>query len=158
MPDEGAISLKFSEEASVYADPGSLMESFEGLLFPMDLQCYGDLSTAEVVDLSIQEMIKERLGHLEKVVDRLKGELSEKDSENKQLTEEMNDMAMNVVIEVRGRLMKKFRDEQTSKCDVEGDIKLWEELLAPSSPQAETVDHDGEDDGLGVSNLSPLSN
>ncbi|GAB2291894.1 hypothetical protein Dimus_026143 [Dionaea muscipula] len=78
-------------------------------------------------------------------------------SENKQLTEEMKDMAINVVIEVRGTLIKEFRDGETSKWDVEGDIKLMEELAASSSPQAETVGQDGGDDDLGASNLSPLS-
>ncbi|GAB2278633.1 hypothetical protein Dimus_013310 [Dionaea muscipula] len=132
--DEGVISLKFPEKASVYADPSSLMESFEGLLVHRNLQRYGELGTAEVVDLSIQQ------NNEEKEVDRLKSELSEKDSENKQLTKEMKDMAMNAVIKVLGTLMKEFRYEQTSKWDVEGDIKLWEEHLALSSPHVETVD------------------
>ncbi|GAB2270675.1 hypothetical protein Dimus_005547 [Dionaea muscipula] len=97
--------------------------------------------------------LKKKLGLSEKEVARLNRELSE-ESENKQLVEEM-DMAMNAMIEVRGTLMKEFRDEQTSKWDVEGDIKLMEELLSLSSPQAATVGQDDEDhDGLDAANLS----
>ncbi|GAB2271079.1 hypothetical protein Dimus_005928 [Dionaea muscipula] len=152
--DEGIISLKFSEESSVYADPRSLMESFDNLLFPRDLQHFWELGTAEVVDLSIQEMmkawfydlpgfaddivflstifqecfkvanlrmklqnsrlsettLKEKLDRTEKEVDRLKHELIEKESKTNELTKEMKDVAMNALIEVRGTLMKEFRD------------------------------------------------
>ncbi|GAB2295439.1 hypothetical protein Dimus_029606, partial [Dionaea muscipula] len=103
--------------------------------------------------------LKKMLGRSEKEVARLNRELFEKESKNKQLVEEMKDMAINAVIEVRGTLMKEFRDEQTSKWDVDGDIRLMEELLSSSSPQAETIGQDDEDhDGLDAANLSPIFN
>ncbi|GAB2271078.1 hypothetical protein Dimus_005927 [Dionaea muscipula] len=138
--DEGIISLKFSEESSVYADPRSLMESFDNLLFPRDLQHFWELGTAEVglqmtlfscqqysknasklanLRMKLQNSrlsetaLKEKLDRTEKEVDRLKHELIEKESKNKQLTKEMKDVAMNALIEVRGTLMKEFRDGQT---------------------------------------------
>ncbi|GAB2292107.1 hypothetical protein Dimus_026359 [Dionaea muscipula] len=175
----------------VYADPASLIDLLDEFLFPKDFQRYKEMDASEVIDLSIQEMmkmtlfvrrqhsknitkladlctevqnyrlsetsLKEKHEGLEKEVDRLKQELSEKNSENNQLMEEMEDIAMNVVIKARGKLMKEFKDEKISEWDVDGDIKLWEDLLTSFSPQTEAVEREGGDNDFGISDLSLIS-
>ncbi|GAB2296447.1 hypothetical protein Dimus_030564 [Dionaea muscipula] len=45
LSDYKGISLTFSEEASLYSDQGSLLDSFDGLLFPNDIKCFEGLGT-----------------------------------------------------------------------------------------------------------------
>ncbi|GAB2273927.1 hypothetical protein Dimus_008699 [Dionaea muscipula] len=66
----------------------------------------------------------------------------------------MKGIAMNTVIEARGKLMREYKDERISEWDVDGDIKLWEDLLASSPPQTEAIEREGEDDDLGVDRSS----
>ncbi|GAB2299153.1 hypothetical protein Dimus_033225, partial [Dionaea muscipula] len=40
---DNMISLKISEEASIYADPGSLADSFDSLVLPKDVNRYKEL-------------------------------------------------------------------------------------------------------------------
>ncbi|GAB2295533.1 hypothetical protein Dimus_029697 [Dionaea muscipula] len=57
-PEEGMISFKISEEASICADPGSLMDSFDSLLLPTDVKRYKELGTMEVANFNVQEIMK----------------------------------------------------------------------------------------------------
>ncbi|GAB2271537.1 hypothetical protein Dimus_006370 [Dionaea muscipula] len=56
--DDKAISFSFSEEASLYSDPGSLLDSFDGFLFPNDIKCFEELGTNGVNDQLLQDALK----------------------------------------------------------------------------------------------------
>ncbi|GAB2278487.1 hypothetical protein Dimus_013168 [Dionaea muscipula] len=56
--DDRVISLNFPEEASLYADPGSLLDSFDGLFFPHDVERFEELGTTGVNDQLLQDALK----------------------------------------------------------------------------------------------------
>ncbi|GAB2284157.1 hypothetical protein Dimus_018624 [Dionaea muscipula] len=139
-----------------------MMKGFQSALFVCQ-QCskhatkLADLRT-KIESMRLDEADqKKQLSKLDEENAQLKQELSEKEEENKQLVKEMTDQVMNVVLEARGSLMKKYRDGLASGWDVAGKIKLMEDLL--SSARIEAVDQNPEDtlDDLDTSHLSPLS-
>ncbi|GAB2276574.1 hypothetical protein Dimus_011293 [Dionaea muscipula] len=117
-----------------------------------------DLDT-EIESLrSVKTELRKQLSHSDEEIDRLKRELSNRESDNKQLVEEMKDVAMCAVIETRGTLMKEYKDGQTLEWDVEGDINLMEELLSSSSLEAiDPHAKDSHPDDLDVANPPPVA-
>ncbi|GAB2301886.1 hypothetical protein Dimus_035910 [Dionaea muscipula] len=158
--DKG-ISMSFSEEASLYSDPGSLLDSFDDLLFLNDIKHFEELGTIGVNDHLLQDALKaenktfrtaekklkDELRRMKEEVEQLKLECEKYKFERDEVLEEIKDVVSEAVVKTRGILMKEFKEHRTGEWDVDGDVALMDELYPSSTIEAELV-KDPMDDQL----------
>ncbi|GAB2303401.1 hypothetical protein Dimus_037393 [Dionaea muscipula] len=158
--DKG-ISLSFSKEASLYSDPGSLLDSFDDLLFLNDIKHFEELGTTGVNDHLLQDALKaenktfrtaekklkDELRRMKEEVEQSKLECEKYKSEHDELLEEIKDVVSEAVVKTRGILMKEFKEQRTGEWDIDGDVALMDELYLSSTIEAELV-KDPTDDQL----------